>query len=71
MKVSDHLLENLEAYLWQCRYEGRNDSFSPEARENGRWWAKHFNNLREYELYCFCNSKKLEQPDDLFVDSWY
>lgn len=70
MRVSDHLLEDVEAYLWQLRQEGRDDSFSPEAKENGRWWAKHFESLREYELYCFCNSKQIESAEDLFVDSW-
>lgn len=70
MKASDYILEDVEAYLLNLRQEGRDDNFLPDAKKKGRWWARHFNSLREYDLYCYCNSKHIESPEDLFVDTW-
>lgn len=59
--ASSYYLEDGEDYFRALRKQGMDDSFSEEAKENGRWWARHFNSLREYELYKFCNELPTER----------
>lgn len=68
LKVSSYYLEDAEDHIRALRLQGQSDEFSEEAKQSGRWWARHFNSVREYELYQFCNEEATGSGLDSFVD---